>query len=71
MGAGHVGPLERFIGIPADAVGYFAHPTHYDTANTEQDLAGSGIACPPVADYLPNLVTFMQAHHEADLGVMV
>jgi thioester reductase-like protein len=63
--------LERFVGIPADAVAYFAHPTHYDTTNTERHLAGSGIACPPLAHYLPNLVTFMQTHREANLGVMV
>ncbi len=66
-----IGPLERFVAIPADAVGYFAHPTHYDTTNTVRDLAGSGIVCPPVADYLPTLVEFMQRHREADLGVMV
>ena len=68
---GNIGALERFVGIPADAVEYFAHPTHYDTTNTERDLAGSGIACPPVADYLPTLVKFMQGHRGADLGVMV
>jgi thioester reductase-like protein len=68
---GNIGPLERFVGIPADAVRYFVHPTHYDTTNTERDLAGSGIACPPVADYLPTLVGFMQDHRDADLGVMV
>jgi hypothetical protein len=63
--------VQRFVGIPADAVEYFVHPTHYDTAQTDADLAGSGVACPPVADYLPNLVRFMEQHREANLGVMV
>jgi thioester reductase-like protein len=67
----NVGPLERYVGIPASAVDYFVHPTHYDTSATDRDLAGSGIACPPVADYLPTLVRFMTEHRGANVGVMV
>ncbi len=67
----HVGPLEDLVRIPADAVPYFVHPTHYDTARTTADLAGSGITCPPVPDYLRTLVRFMAEHRDADLGVMV
>jgi thioester reductase-like protein len=66
----HIGPLERFVGIPGAAVPYFAHPTHYDTANAVADLAGSGISCPQFADYLPNLVAFLESHRDADVGVM-
>ena len=67
----NIGPLERYVGIPASAVEYFAHPTHYGTANTERDLAGSGVTCPAVPDYLPTLVRFMTEHREANVGVMV
>jgi len=67
----HVGPLQRYVGIPADAVEYFVHPTHYDTAGTDRDLVGSGISCPAVPDYLPTLVRFMVEHRDAHLGVMV
>ena len=67
----HVEPLQRYVGIPADAVEYFVHPTHYDTARTDADLAGSGVVCPAVPDYLPNLVRFMVEHREANLGVMI
>lgn len=67
----NIGPLERFVGIPASAVEYFAHPTHYDTSETDRDLAGSGVSCPPVADYLRTLVRFMTEHREANIGVMV
>lgn len=66
-----IGPLERFVGIPASAVAYFVHPTHYDTANATRDLDGTGVACPRPADYLPVLVRFMRDHAEAHLGVMV
>jgi thioester reductase-like protein len=67
----NIGPLQRFVGIPASAVEYFVHPTHYDTTQAQRDLEGSGVVCPPVADYLPTLVRFMQAHHEANVGAMV
>ena len=67
----NIGPLQRFVGIPASAVEYFVHPTHYDTTQAQRDLEGSGVVCPPVADYLPTLVRFMQAHHDANLGAMV
>jgi thioester reductase-like protein len=67
----HVEALERYVGIPADAVEYFVHPTHYDTSQTDRDLAGSGVSCPPVADYLPTLVRFMTEHRDAHVGVMV
>jgi nucleoside-diphosphate-sugar epimerase len=66
----HIQPLARWVGIPGAAVEYFVHPTHYDTTETDRLLAGSGVACPPVADYLPTLVRFMQAHRDANVGVL-
>lgn len=68
---GNIGPLERWLGIPASSVEYFRHPTHYDTTFATADLSGSGIACPRLADYLPNLVAFQRTHGESDVGVMV
>jgi len=66
-----IDPLERWLGIPASSVEYFRHPTHYDTTQASQDLAGSGIACPRFTDYLPALIGFVRNHAEADLGVML
>ncbi len=66
-----VTPLADFVGIPARAVEYFVHPTHYETTAAVADLAGTGVSCPPVSDYLPTLVRFMEQHADADLGVMV
>lgn len=66
-----IDPLQRFVGIPATAVDYFVHPTHYDTTEAQRDLAGSDVRCPPVAEYLPTLVRFMTEHREANIGAMV
>jgi thioester reductase-like protein len=68
---GNIGPLERWLGIPASSVEYFRHPTHYDTSAATADLAGSGVSCPALSEYLPNLVGFLRTHREADVGVMV
>lgn len=67
----NVEAVARYVGIPASAVEYFVHPTHYGTAAASHDLAGSGIACPPVANYLPTLVQFMVEHRDANIGVMI
>lgn len=67
----NIEPLERFMGIPASSIEYFAHPTHYDTTNATRDLEGSGVSCPSFADYLPALVRFMQANRDASVGVMI
>jgi nucleoside-diphosphate-sugar epimerase len=56
--------------IPADAIDYFAHPTRYDTRNTQADLAGSGIACPPFPAYVDRLVAFVRAHPECGSSAM-
>ena len=56
--------------IPADAIDYFVQPTRYDTRNTQADLAGSGIACPPFASYVDRLVEFVRAHPEFGSAAM-
>jgi thioester reductase-like protein len=56
--------------IPADAIDYFVHPTRYDTRNTQADLAGSGIACPPFSSYVDRLVAFVRAHPEFGSAAM-
>jgi thioester reductase-like protein len=60
--------IERFPGvgrmlrIPSAMLPYFEHPGHYDTALTTAALAGSGIACPPLPDYLGRLIAYMEGH---------
>jgi thioester reductase-like protein len=52
----------RVMGIPSAAVDYFVHPARYDTTQARADLAGSGIAVPPLESYVQRLVDFVRAH---------
>jgi len=61
-------PLMR---IPASAVDYLTHPTHYLTTNASADLAGFGITCPPLRSYLPVLVDFMRSHPDVSAAAMI
>ena len=66
----HVPGLQRLMQIPPEAIDYFVQPTRYDTANGIADLAGTGVACPPLASYLPALVAFVRAHPEIGSAAM-
>ena len=67
---GHIpGPLARAVlrtpGLsrlgrgPLAFVDVLDHAVRYDCANTTQALAGSGVRCPPLAEYLPVLVRYV------------
>jgi nucleoside-diphosphate-sugar epimerase len=60
----HVPGMYRLMKIPPQAVDYFAHPAHHTCEHTLAALAGSGISCPPFADYAGRLVDFMRRHPE-------
>jgi hypothetical protein len=66
----HVPGMERLLGLPAEALDYFASPTTYPTLNTTRDLAASGLVCPPFPTYAGRLLDFMQAHPEYDANAM-
>jgi len=57
-------PVQRFFGMPAEALDYFDDPVRHDTTQATTDLAELGIECPRLADYLPRLVTFYRAHRD-------
>lgn len=61
----------RWMRIPAEAVDYFVHPTHYDTANAARDLRAAGIIAPRFRDYAPRLVSFVETHPEIGSMAMV
>jgi len=51
--------LARLGRGPLAFVDILDHAVHYDQTNTVQALAGARIVCPPLADYLGNLVRFV------------
>jgi thioester reductase-like protein len=55
-------PVQRFFGMPGEALDYFDDPVRHDTAQASEDLGALGIECPRLADYLPRLVEFYRAH---------
>src|SRR5262249_1426048 len=62
--------VPRAMRIPATTVDYLTHPTHYLTTN-QADLDGTGVVCPSVPDYLPNLVAFLRSHPAISSAAMV
>ena len=71
LAVGSVPGVERLLGLPAEALDYFASPTTYSTANTVADLDGSGVECPAFLNYADGLLDFMTAHPEVDSKAMV
>jgi thioester reductase-like protein len=50
----------RMFGMPAEMLAHFTYTTTYSTDNTERDLEGSGIRCPPASEYLDTLIAYFQ-----------
>lgn len=67
---GGVPGMERLLGLPAEALEYFASPTTYSTTNTDADLDGTGVACPRFGTYAGRLLDFMLAHPEVGSAAM-
>jgi thioester reductase-like protein len=57
-------PVQRFFGMPMEALDYFDDPVRHDTARASQDLGELGIECPRLDDYITRLVEFYRAHKE-------
>ncbi len=56
-------PLVTWIyGLPSGAARYFYSKTTYDSSNTQAALAGTGVECPRLPDYAPNLVRYFFEH---------
>jgi thioester reductase-like protein len=67
---GSVPGMERLLGLPAEALDYFASPTTYSTANTTAALSGTGVSCPRFERYADLLLDYMVAHPEIDSAAM-
>ena len=57
-------PVQRFFGMPLQALDYFDDPVRHDATQATQDLGELGIECPRLADYIPRLVAFYRSHRE-------
>jgi thioester reductase-like protein len=55
--------LERIARPHRAALGYVNHLAIYNCRNTLELLEGTGIRCPPLADYLDKLVSYVQEHY--------
>ena len=66
----HVPGAAWLSGIQPDSVDYFVHPTHYTSNNTQADLAGTGIAAPPLPSYVDRLIGFVKQHPEIEAAGM-
>lgn len=59
------GPVQRFFGMPVQALDYFDDPVRHDATEATRDLGALGIACPRLEDYVPTLVAFYRSHRES------
>jgi thioester reductase-like protein len=58
-------PVQRFFGMPQQALDYFDDPVRHDATQATRDLGELGIECPRLADYIPSLVAFYRAHRDS------
>jgi thioester reductase-like protein len=58
-------PVQRFFGMPQQAIDYFQDAVRHDTAQASRDLGTLGVECPRLSDYLPRLIAFYRSHHDA------
>jgi len=58
------------LGMPAEALDYFVHPTFYATAQATTDLDGSGVTVPAFSSYADRLVRFVRGHPDLEARAM-
>jgi NAD(P)-dependent dehydrogenase (short-subunit alcohol dehydrogenase family) len=54
------------LGIPRQMFTYLSYPTTFDSTKTQQALAGSGIAAPPLATYAQALWEYWERNYSPD-----
>jgi thioester reductase-like protein len=57
---GTVGKWDRSLGLDPSIVDYFQQRARYTSENTERDLAGTGIVCPPFSAYVDRIVDYVR-----------
>jgi thioester reductase-like protein len=54
--------VQRYLGMPVEALDYFDHPCRYDTTLATAHLGAQGVSCPPFRTYVGKMVEFYRAH---------
>ncbi len=54
--------FRRWVGVEKETLDYFSCEAFYDNSRAQQDLSGSGIACPDLMDYLPQIIEYYKLH---------
>ncbi len=66
-----VPPVQKMMGLPAEAIDYFVHPTHYTSEQSQHDLHKFSITVPPLPSYFAKLLEFQLANRGRGLGSLV
>jgi thioester reductase-like protein len=53
-------PVQRFFGLPTQALDYFVQPCRYDAADATRALAAFGVSCPALPHYALALAAFFK-----------
>jgi NAD(P)-dependent dehydrogenase (short-subunit alcohol dehydrogenase family) len=57
------------LGLPDDIMQFINYPTRFDNRQARALLAGSGIACPPLARYADRIWDYWERHLDPDLFI--
>ena len=56
--------VQRFFGMPTQALDYFDDAVRHDATQASRDLGRSASNAPGCADYVPSLVAFYRSHRD-------
>src|SRR5258708_5429202 len=56
--------VQRFFGMPVEALEYFDDDVRHDATQATTDLEALGVRCPPLEEYVPRLVAFYRSRRD-------
>ncbi|HXB54320.1 MAG TPA: SDR family oxidoreductase [Vicinamibacteria bacterium] len=56
--------VQRFFGMPVEALEYFDDDVRHDATEATRDLGALGVRCPPLEEYVPRLVAFYRSRRD-------
>jgi thioester reductase-like protein len=60
--------VQRYFGMPVEALEYFGEGVRHDAAQATRDLAPLGVRCPSLPDYVDRLVAFYREQRDRVRG---